>query len=170
MRPRCVPNPRSNGVCPFRMSYTMSGHERHIAARSSCPAVEGEDGCGTHAPPGRRSLATATPGRSRAVVRATRQHVKPPSPAAAVVSPEQHMLEVNPEEVIEEIRVHPECDDAFCQTVVSTVRQFAPILKPRFAGRRRVSPGGHLRADVLSLEENVRQYAVQRGPGAQAAA
>ena len=32
------------GVCPFRMSYTMSGHERHITPRSSCAAVEREDG------------------------------------------------------------------------------------------------------------------------------
>src|SRR5207302_9017444 len=42
-----------------------------------------------------------------------------------------HCLEWDPERIVESIRVHPEADPSFMETVAATVEHYAPALKGR---------------------------------------
>ncbi len=44
-----------------------------------------------------------------------------------------HQLNWDPEENLEQIRIHPDADDSFMETVIGIVKLYAPTLKDRIA-------------------------------------
>ena len=52
----------------------------------------------------------------------------------SLAEPRGHGLEWDPEINLESIRVHPDADDSFMETVSATVEHYAPALKTRSNG------------------------------------